>query len=173
MRKKILIVQGGFTVIELMITAVISIIVIFSVGILLVDGQRGWNKMYNRAYGDVTTDSYIARGVFDRVVRKAHKDRFLLDDNGDWIKVYYYADNASTDIDRYARLFKDGSELKIEYGEVYGEDNSELTLDVETICNNVSNCIFTKSGRSVQMILTLDDDTHTITTTSSAFMHNP
>ena len=173
MGKKKLIFQRGFTIIELMVTMVISLIVILGVGILLVDGQRGWNKMYNRVHGEAATDSYVARSVFDKVIRKARKDRFLLDDSGDWIKVYYYADSDSTDVDRYARLFKDDAELNIEYGELYGELNSEITLNVETVCNNVSDCIFRKSGRSAQMILTLDDGTHTISTISSAFMHKP
>ena len=173
MEKKKLISQSGFTITELMVTAFISVIVIFSVGILLADGQRGWNDMYNRVHGDVATDSYVARSVFDRVIRKARKDRFLLDDNGDWIKVYYYENNDSTDIDRYALLFENDGKLDIEYGEVNSELNSELILAVDTICNNVSDCIFTKAGRSAQMILTLHDDAHTITTISSAFMHNP
>ncbi len=61
--------QRGFTLIELAMAAAISTIVILGVGVLLVDSQRGWIRMYNRIYSDVVTDSYVARKTFDVVIR--------------------------------------------------------------------------------------------------------
>ena len=67
----------GFTLVELMITALAAVIVIAGAGIILIDSQRGWNKMYNRVHGDVTTDAYVARRAFDTAVRKSTISRSL------------------------------------------------------------------------------------------------
>ena len=124
--------------------------------------------MYSRACGDVITDGYIARRAFDAVIRKASKERFLLDEDGEWLEVYYYADDDSALVDRYARFYESGGELRVEYGELEPKETSS----VQTICENVSSCVFKAAGTSAQMILTLDDSMQTITVTSSAIMHN-
>jgi prepilin-type N-terminal cleavage/methylation domain-containing protein len=38
----------GFTLVELMITMVVMLIVGLAVGVVIVDGQSGWNFMYER-----------------------------------------------------------------------------------------------------------------------------
>ena len=90
MRKNKLRVQRGFTIIELVIAAAIGLIVTLGIAVILVDSQRGWQRMYNRIYSDVATDSYVARKTFDSVIRKASSETFLLDAAGSWIEVYYY-----------------------------------------------------------------------------------
>ena len=160
--------RPGFTVMELIIAVAASLIVIIAIGAVLAGSQRDWNRMYNRACGDIVTDGYIARRAFDAVIRKASKERFLLDEDGDWLEVYYYADEDSAVVDRYARFYESGGELKIEYGKL----EPKATLSVQTICENVSSCVFRATGTSTQMILTLDDGTQTITVTSSAVLHN-
>ena len=171
--KKKLTAQGGFTLVELMISMVFAGMVLFGVGVTLVDSQRGWNFMYNRVYSDVVTDGYAARKMFDAVIRKASGARFLLDETGRWIEVYYYQDDDSTVLDRYARFYYDGGggnggQLNIEYGKL----NPKETLSIKTICSNVSGCFFEGTGRSAQMILTLDNGSQTVAVTSSAVMHN-
>ena len=71
------------------------------------------------------------------------------------------------------RAHRFAKQESLHVGTVESLQEVELILVLNTLCNNVSDCIFTSSGRSIQMILTLDDQTHTLTTTSSAFMHNP
>jgi len=100
MRKKKLRVQRGFTIIELTIAAAIGLIVMLGITTILVDSQRGWQRMYNAIYSDVATDSYVAGKTFDAVVRRATKTRFLLDEAGNWAEVYYYADANSAVVDR-------------------------------------------------------------------------
>jgi len=171
MPKKKLTYQGGFTLIELMAVTILAVIVVSGIGAILADSQRGWHRMYNSIYSDVVTDSYIARKTFDAVIRKASKEKRLLDDAGNWIEVYYYADENSTAVDRYARFFCDGEPndiLNVEYGKL----NPRETLTIETICGNVSSCVFKTAGSSAQMILTLDNGSQTATVTSSAVMHN-
>ena len=174
MSKKKLITQGGFTYIELLIAILFVAIVIPSIGLILVDGQRGWNTMYNRIYSDVVTDSYIARKTFDAVIRKASREKMLLDEDGNWLEVYYYADSDSTVVDRYARFYYyDGGQgtrgqLNIEYGTL----KPKKTLSTHTVCKDVSGCVFRRAGRSAQMILTLDNGSQTATVVCSAVMHN-
>lgn len=158
----------GFTLVELMITTLIMVIIVSAVGMVLFDSQRGWNFMYNRLYSDVVADSYAARKKFDVVMRKASQDGFLLDDAGSWIEVYYYASDSSPVVDRYARFYEADGDLNLEYGQL----SPRSTFGVETVCANVSDCVFKQAGRSAQMILTLDDGTQTNTVVSSAVTHN-
>lgn len=161
--------QRGFTLIELAMAAAISTIVILGVGVLLVDSQRGWIRMYNRIYSDVVTDSYVARKTFDAVVRNASRENLLLGEYGSWLEVYYYADANSAVVDRYARFYDaNNGQLNIEYGSL---DPNE-TPTTSTICENVSSCVFKAAGRSAQMILTLDNGSQTANVVSSAVMHN-
>jgi len=170
MLKKRLTVQQGFTIVELMIAVMLAAIVMFGVGAMVVDSQRGWHRMYNRIYSDVATDSYVARKTFDSVIRKASSETFLLDAAaGSWIEVYYYEDPNSAFVDSYARFSYDGvGQLNIEYGRL----NPRGTLTIRSVCENVSGCVFKAAGRSVQMILTLDDGSQTATIVSSSVMHN-
>lgn len=168
MSKKKLTVQGGFTLMELMVATSIMVIVVCAIGVVTVDSQRGWNTMYDCAWGDVATDGYVARAKFDAVMRKASMGRLLMDDSGNWLEAYYYADADSAVIDRYARFYLSGSELKFEYGSL----GPRAQLSTQTICSNVSSCVFKAAGRSVQMILTLDDGVRTAAVVSSAAMHN-
>jgi len=158
----------GFTLTELVTGMAIMVFVIFAIGMALVDGQRGWNYMYDRIYSDVVTDGYAARRKFDAILRKASKDKFLIDSAGSWVEVYYYASDASTVLDHYARFYTSGGTLNVEYGEL----NPKSTLTIETVCENVSDCTFEQLGRSIQMVLKLDNGTHTNTVITSAVTNN-
>jgi len=168
MIKKRLAASRGFTLIELIIATAIMVIVVLAIGIALVDGQRGWSIQYDRIYSDVVTDGYVARRKFDAVMRTASRDKFLLDDAGGWVEVYYYANYDSAVVDRYARFYAADGNLNVEYGQL----NPKATLSVETICGNVSGCTFEQLGRSIQMILKLDNGMQTNTVISSAVTHN-
>ncbi len=166
---------NGFTIIELIVTAVAASIVVLSVGLLLVDSQRGWSTIYDRINSDV--DGYIARKTFDLVIRKASRNSTLLAVDGSWIEVYYYEDSNSARVDQYARFSYettgDAGQLDVEYGD--WRPGTEVPRDnttVQTICSDVSNCVFVTAGKSVQMILTLDDGSHSVTVTSSAVLHS-
>ena len=162
----------GFTLIELLMATAIMVIVVLAIGIALVDGQRGWNIQYERIYSDVVTDGYVARRKFDAVMRTASRDKFLLDDAGSWVEVYYYANDDSTVVDRYARFYVADGNLSVEYGQYNLTSTDKITDTIETVCGNVSSCTFEQLGRSIQMILKLDNGTQTNTVISSAVTHN-
>jgi len=168
MIKKRLTASRGFTIIELLIATAVMVIVVLAIGIALVDGQRGWSIQYDRIYSEVVTDGYVARRKFDAVLRKASRDRFLLDPAGGWVEIYYYADDTSTVVDRYARFYTANGDLNVEYGQL----DPTVTLSVETVCGNVSACTFKQLGRSIQMILKLDNGKQTNTIISSAVANN-
>ena len=151
-----------------MIAATISMITIFSVGIVLSDGHRGYTAMYDRIYSDVVADSHVARRVFDSVIRKSSSQGFSIDSGGQWVEVCHYADDSSTSLDRYAKFYVSDGDLLVEYGQL----GPKTTLSVEVICNDVSSCAFRYNGRSVRMILTVNDDSQELTTVTSAVMHN-
>ncbi len=158
----------GFTLVELVITAAIVSIIALAIGVVIVDSQSSWNTMYDRANSDVVTDGYIVRKKFDAVMRNASREKLVLGDAGGSVEVYYYADDSSTVVDRYARFYTADGDLNLEYGQL----DPRATLSVETVCGNVSACNFNQIGRSVQMILNLDNGTQTNTVVSSAVTQN-
>ncbi len=168
MREKTFATQCGFTLIETMIGTVIAGIVIFGVGVVLVEAPRGWRVMYNRINCDVVTDGHVAAKMFEAVVRKADGESFLVDGDGDWIEVCYYESEDSVVVDRYVRFYETDGELNVEYGKL----KPKQTLSIQTVCRDVSDCVFSVAGRSAQMILTLDDGTQANTVVSSGVMHN-
>jgi Tfp pilus assembly protein PilV len=169
MPKRKLTVRTGFTVIELMVATVLAVIIVTGLGLILADSQRGWTNMYNRIYSDIVTDGYAARKRFDSVIRGASWEKYFVAADGTWIEVYYYADGTSTVLDRYARFFLgNGGTLNIEYGQL----DPRTTTGVETICGNVTSCVFKADGRSAQMILMLDNGSQASTVVSSSVMHN-
>ena len=158
----------GFTLIELITGTAIMIFVILAIGMALVDGQRGWNNMFNSVNSDVITDGYVTRRKFDAILRKASREKFLIEPAGSWVEVYYYSTDASTVLDSYARFYTAGNSLNVEYGQL----NPKSTLTTETVCRNVSSCTFKQLGRSVQMILKLDNGKQTNTITTSTITNN-
>ena len=165
--------KHGFTLIELMITMAMGTIVILAVGVALVDSHRGWNKTYNHVFGEVVTDSYVARKAFDAVVRKATLKKSLLDIDGQFVEVYYYQDLNSTEPDRYANFYKSGDELFVDYGSLQpGTWNTQSPSSTVRLARNVLSANFSISGSAVQMLLSLSDEEWTMMVTSSAIRHN-
>ena len=163
--------RPGITVTEMMVAAVIAVIATFSVSMALSDSNLGFKAMYNRIYSDVVTDSHVARRMFDSIVRKSYSRGCILDDEGKWVELYYYSDPGAEVIDRYICFNWDDTHLYVEYGRIL-EDGAKETLSYTGVCGNVTNCTFKQTGRSLQMLLTLNNGSEAITTVTSAVMHN-
>lgn len=158
----------GFTLVELMISMVVMVIAAFTIGAVIVDGQNGWSNMYGHINSDVVTDGYVVRKKFDAVMRKASSDKIFIGDDNSSIEVYYYSSDVSTVVDRYVRFYESGGDLNLEYGQL----DPKVTLNVETVCHNVTSCSFHQVGRSAQLILVLDNGTQKNTVITSAVTHN-
>ena len=157
--------RPGFTLIEMVIAMAIIAVVLLAIGVVTADSQRGWTNTYDHVFSEVNSDGYVAMKKFDAIVRKAASSSIVADNAGQWLEVHYYADEDSESTDSYARFYKDGTVLKVKYGPI-------ASLSIETICKNVSGCTFKSVGQSAQMILSLDDGTHTNTVVASAMAHN-
>lgn len=160
--------RKGFTLVELMITTVIMLVVGLAIGVVIVDGQTGWNTMYDRLNSDVVTDGYVAKKKFDVVMRSASRAQSKVASDGSEIEVDSYASPASTVVDRYSRFYVSDGDLNLEYGQI----DPRSTLSVDTVCGNVTACTFQQIGTSIQMALTLDNGTQVNTIVTSAVTHN-
>jgi hypothetical protein len=168
MHKKILEVRRGFSLSELMVTVLVTMILILGAAFIVTDSQRMWGRIYSRANSNVVQEGFIARKTFERLVRKASGEGFLVDPAGFWLEVYYYASDSSTTLDRYARLYESAGELVVEEGILEPRE----TLNVRTVSRCVQRCVFKGDGRSAQMLLTLSNGEQTIGVPVSAFMHS-
>ena len=161
-------IRFGLTLTELMITISISTIVILAVAVTLSDGQRAWGHMYGDINSEVAVQSMTACKRFDAIVRAASSNNCTIDPAGNWVEVSYYSSSSAANVDRYARFTWAGSQLTYEYGSL----GPKATIGTQTLCSNVTACKFVKIGSSVQMVLTLNDSTRTITVASSNVMNN-
>lgn len=158
---------GGFTVVELLIGLIVTVVALLAISNVLACDQQVWLGVYNRVYGDVPAESDAARRRFDALVRKASKADTLVDPGGAWMEVCYCSNEAVPAVDRYARLSVSDGNLNAEYGSL----NPRATETTEVLCGHVVSCLFQQIGDSVRMVLTLDDGSHNITVTTSAVMH--
>jgi hypothetical protein len=161
-------IRVGITLIELMIAITISTIVILAVAIALSDGQKAWGRMYGDINSEVAIQSMTACKRFDAVVRAASSDNCTIDPAGNWVEVSYYSSQNASTVDRYARFARQNSQLTYEYGSL----GPKATIGMQTLADNVTACKFVKAGGSIQMVLTLNDNTRSVTVASSNVMNN-
>lgn len=166
-------IRPAFTATE-MVTAIAMVSMVMSaIGAVLVDNQRGWNQMYDSAFGEVVTDGHVARRTFDATVRKASTKRERLGTDGDDIELYYYNDpQTAVRLDRYAKFYKDGENLLVEYGELNAAGNPYINSNTVILADNVKGVNFSVAGVCVQMSLRLDDGSKSLLVMSSAIRHH-
>ena len=172
MKQKSAKIRYGLTLIELVVACTIAIIVLLSLGIVLVDNQKGYRQAFNRVHGEVATDADVARIAFDAIVRKSSINRSLVDVDGQFVEVYYYNDASSALPDRFAKFYCSGSLLLVDYGQYDWNSRISTTSSTVTLARNVKSVKFSVQGVSIQMVLSLDDEEKAITVTSSSVRHN-
>lgn len=160
--------RRGFTLVELLLAALISSILIFAVAVVVSDSQRVWHQSYNHLYADVVTEAHVAQRTFDTLVRRATPQHVFTDPAGNWVEVHYYQSAASTDLDRFAKFYASGQNLYVDHGIL----NPKTISNTDTLAQNVASCTFDHSGRAVQMHLQLDNNQEDITVLTSAVAHN-
>ena len=71
--------RSGFTLVEVIVSMVILVIPMSAIGILLVGGQRGWDKTYSSAHKQIKADAQTVIGKTLRIAAVvAQKRRHLL-----------------------------------------------------------------------------------------------
>jgi Tfp pilus assembly protein PilV len=160
--------RRGITAIEAIIASAILVIVMIGVSSVLAQCQRNWNMMYNRVYSDVVVESYLAKIMFDSVMRKSSATGVQTDPEHQWIEVNYYADDSSTQLDRYAKFYLEGGKLYVEHGQL----NPKTATGTAIVCSNITNCSFRHNGKAAHMLLTLNNGSQQLTVGASAKLHN-
>ena len=170
-------IRRAFTLVELIVTIVAALIVILGVVGIIANGHKGYRRLWNRENRGVVPEAYIARRAFDVIVRKSSIEDEHISANEAYV-YYFDARNAdgTVDIDalraliqpnRYARFYLAGGDLNLDRGPVPTGTNlslpapPSLTPDqpVKVLASNVGSCVFARRGNSIQMILTLDNET--------------
>jgi len=64
---------SGFTLVELVVTMLISVIIVMAVGTLLVAGQRSWQQTYDSAYKPIKDDARAITTAFTSTARKSNR----------------------------------------------------------------------------------------------------
>ena len=70
--------QAGLTLIELVITMVISSLLMLTIGILLLSGQRAWKQTYDSAHKKIKQDAQAVMTTFSSVGRKANRINYRI-----------------------------------------------------------------------------------------------
>jgi prepilin-type N-terminal cleavage/methylation domain-containing protein len=157
----------GFTLVELMVTLLISVIIVSAVGIMVADSSSWFSDSYRKINSDPVVQSIIARKTFERIMRKASANGFWVSPQATTVEINYYS-SPSGPVDRYAQFFVSGSDLILEKGTLV----PRTPISTETICQNLSTCTFKTAGSAVQMILVLDDGKNKQGSVTSAILHN-
>ena len=172
--------RPGMTMIEMMVTTCIAMIVIFGLGVYIVGMHRGYWSLYKNVHGDLVRDTYVARRAFDGMVRKG-AGRYAVNSEGDSIAIAYWSAGSAEKLPDCEDVFSVVEKV------VEGEPKKVLELKsgpvgspvIETICTNVSDCVFYVTGDSVQMMLTFEEDkdssgdeVNSVRVFSSAVQHN-
>lgn len=163
--------KTGFTLVELMVTIIISAMLVLTIGIVMLDTQRGWLDTYAKVHGGAADDAAMAKVAFDRIVRKSSLSAYQLPASDD-LTVYYYSDwENSLTLDRSARLYRSSvnpSELYVEHTALDTGDS----LSSVRLASNVSDLEFLPVSGGFTMKLTLDDGREQTTVVSTAILHN-
>ena len=164
----------GFTITEMVLAIAVSSVLVLTIGVVMVDTQKGWMDSYAKVHGGATTDAMMTKTAFDKVIRKASRSLYLFDALDD-ITVYYY-DNwlTSTETDRYARFYRSDdnpSEMYIQHGVLESGTPKGILADV-LLASNVTDLEFKPISGGIEMKLALDDGREETTVISTALLHN-
>jgi len=149
--------NNGFTLIETLVVIALAGILTVGVGVLLADGQKSWNRSFDRVYGDSAVNGFTAQAAFEAVCRKASTRKYVLGDGGASLELYYRDDDSTASTpENYARFYLSNNELFVEYGLMqtgtWRPDSSGTTSTVK-LAGDVETLKFTAQGTSVQMYL--------------------
>ena len=164
----------GFTITEMVLAIAVSSILVLTIGVVLVDSQRGWMDSYAKVHGGATADAMMTKTAFDKVIRKASWSRYFFDGFDDITVLYYDNWLASTELDRYARFYlsqDNPTEMYIQHGKWEDGEKEGVLADV-LLASNVVDLEFMPVSGSIQMKLALDDGRETTTIVSTAILHN-
>ena len=158
----------GLTLIELLLAMTVSIVILSAIGVAMIGGIRGYDRIYGRASSGVLGDGYVTARAFKAAIRKSSANSLKIDQNGVSLTAQYHSSLSSTGLDRYVRFYLSKNELRMEHGNV----SPSQRLRTQTLCSDVSSCTFSRAGNTVQMVLETDDGAEKSTLLASAIPQN-
>ena len=161
----------GFSITELILAIAISSILVLTMGVVMVDTQRGWMDSYAKVHGGAATDAAVSKAAFDKVVRKASRSIYYFDADDDMTVHYYNNWLTSTEPDRSARFYRsteNPSEMYIQHSDI---ETSEVLAEV-LLATNVADLEFKPISGGLEMKLALDDGREATTVITTALLHN-
>jgi len=159
--------RTGFTLVELMVTILISVIIVSAIGVMIADSSGWFSDSYRKINSQSAIESLVARKTFESIVRQSCGTGLSISPDGTSVEINYYS-SPGYPLDSYASFYTSGTDLILEKGTL----GPKTTLSSETVCSNVSQCTFRSAGSAVQMILLLDDGENQRCSLTSAILHN-
>lgn len=166
--------RQGVTLIELTVTILIVALIITAIGVVMLDGHRGWLDAYRKIHGGAVNDAALAQTAFEKIVRKASRSKYLINASDD-LTVYYYEEwKNSPQIDRYARFYRspiNPAELYVEHGTIDATSTPQK-ISAMQLCSTVVDAEFKPTSGGIEMQLILDDGRETTAVLAMAVLHN-
>lgn len=153
----------AFSLIELIAAVSSAAILVLAVAVFLGNGQRNWNHLFERVYGQTVTDSFVAHKIFDAICRKASTRKVVVEDNGQTLELYYWdAGSSEPTPENHARFYLSDDELYVRHGKMQPgtwQPDHENVGEPLLVTAGLESVKFTTQGTSVQMYLTYADET--------------
>jgi hypothetical protein len=137
----------------------------------LVGAHRNWQSTSDSVASALVRDGRAARLVLQKAARRASLQSLTIAPDGHWIDLPYYDSPDSAEVDRYARLSWSDGCLSLREGLIDEHGTKQMLTDT-VVCDDVSDCVFTQSGASVRMKLTLTEGATQMTVVAAAMTNN-
>ena len=174
--EKSVVFRPGFTLLEMAIGIIAAAILTMSVGILLADGQKYYNRLYTRVNGTGATDTYVVRQAFDAICRKSSWRKCIISPDGSELTLYYYRTGSTSIIpDQYAWFYISDGQLFVEHGDLKSgtwiPDTSIAATQV-FLASRVNKVKFSMQGTAVSVLLFFEQQTEALPVGCTAVRHN-
>jgi len=168
--------RSGFTLLEMAIGIIAAAVLTMSVGVLLADGQKYYNRLYTRVNGPSATDTYVVRQAFDAICRKASWRKCIISPDNSELTLYYYRTGSTSLIpDQYAHFYISDGQLFVEHRDLKSgtwiPDTSIDTTQV-LLASQVNEVKFSTQGTAVSILLFFEQQTGALPVSCTAVRHN-
>lgn len=164
-------VRRGFSLVEMTACTAILLIAALAATPAIVGAGRNWQNTYDSVPANLVRAGREARIVFQTAARRASLENLTIAPDGHWIELPYYDSVDSAQVGRYARLSWANGCLEVREGQI-DEHGVRAMLSERSVCENVSDCVFTQNAKSVRMKLTFTAGATPMTIVAGAMTNN-
>ncbi len=167
--------RNGFTLVEMTMAMLIGLVLMLAVGGVVSDSYGNWNDMYSRVFGVIPESVVKMQRDFNINCRKATLRNVYLSNDKQTLIVYQFSNRLTPSFwpDRYVQYYLDGTDFKVEYGELnFAQLTKKSVIRTETLCANVEYLSFAVQSLSVELCVTINDNGNRHTFAWAAVRHN-